>query len=293
MGQQVNVYESLNLYDSIGGVSKTITSPTQWFTEESVAKQYKIGTRLQVDDMVFHYGHCAEYAESGNYKGRGMMILGKQTAGTHLLPGYRRAGTVAAFTTASTTLTLTMDSEYAPTANEFEDGHITVRSYESAYAGMCRARIRTNDAESGDTTVFYLKEAMNGSGGGASSSPDAKVHWNQYAHVGQPAVDKGNRTCCVGCANVTITKDYYAWLQTWGPYVAQASDSVQGPGLGTYNSAVYFDAYGGFINPVMGSIYGEQTGSAQLAGFVMANRYSGAGIDKDWSPLVMLQITPL
>jgi len=271
---------------------KNLTGVDQWFTEESETQNYAIGTKLVVEDMVFYYGHCAEYAEEGNWKGRGMMNLGKQTSNAHTDPGHRRAATITAWATGATVLYVTMDSAYAPIADEFEDGQITVNS--SPWDGMCRGRIRTNDAElASGLTTFYLKEGIVG-GNTAGTTVDARITWNQYAHFGLPAVGSiANRCCCVGCANLSFTENYYGWLQTWGPFAGQTGEyGSEDMGLGPYNTQVYFDAYGGFINPATNSIYGEGIGKAQLAGFIVASRAGGAAESTNWSPLVMLQICP-
>jgi hypothetical protein len=57
MSQQVKVYRSIEYFDPKGFSEKILTSPTQWFTESSSNKEYPIGTKLLVEDMVFRYAH--------------------------------------------------------------------------------------------------------------------------------------------------------------------------------------------------------------------------------------------
>ena len=212
--------------------------------------------------------------------------MGKQNAANHA-NGYIPIGAGVAGVAGDKTLTLTLgtydpgDADYEATANEFENGEIYLES--SPWSGIVRGRIKSNDVTS-TTTKFYLKEGIIAA---TSVTPNGKLHWNQYAHVGKPKTDShcSRRCSVVGCLAVNATVDYYVWLQTWGPYLGQYGQPEQ-PGEGADNRSVYFDRYGAFVQ--LGA-----AGASQYAGHSLpctcdndADGMSG------WSPLVMLQIAP-
>jgi len=262
MGQQIRVYRSLELIDNKGSSEKIITAPTQWFTEESAAKQYEIGTKLVVEDMVFRYAHI-ETNRASAWRGRGMHNLGKQNT-AHGANGYIPVGTATAASAAATTLVLTLGTwdsgtaAYEATADEFKNGEVYLES--SPWTGAVRGRIRSNAATS-TTTTFQLKEGIVAAIG---TSPNGKLHWNQYAYVGTAISDSqcAFRCSCVGCLNVNGTADYYVWLQTWGPYMSQYGSTDQ-PGEGKDNRSVYFDRYGAFVQGSSTTYDNQYAGSNQ------------------------------
>jgi len=288
MGQQVNVYESLNLIDNKGFSEKIVTaSPNQWFTEASSNKQYEIGTKLVVEDMVFRYAHTNLYCDS-NWRGRGLANLGLQPAGTNG-NGHITIAAATAASAAATSLSVTLDHSYAATADEFKNGFIALQS--EPWSGWLTGRISGNDATS-TTTAIRLKEGIVAA---FDSTPGGKLFWNQYAYVGKAFTDSyaARRTSQVGClwTNVAANTEKYVWLQTWGPYVCQYGETEY-PGLGKSNRAVYFDNYGGIYTATTMSIYGEGQ-TAQLAGFSLGGSYDqDATGGEGWNPWIMLQISP-
>lgn len=242
--------------------------------------------------MVFHYCHTSAYATGA--KGRGQFNLGNQTSTAHAGSGHLTAVVVAA-DSGATEINLTLDNAYAATADEFKNGAIFARGY--PFTGPLHGRIRTNDAEVAATgyTKFYLKEGMT-TALVVHGTAIAKVHWNQYAYTGKPGTDSviAHKTSVVGCPWVALTADYYYWGQSWGPYMGQTGETgSEDIGLGAHCGMVYFDSYGGFLNPSSEGLYQEQSGKPQFAGFVLGNRYTVSGSTKQWTPWVLLQITPL
>lgn len=122
-GLLVAEYENyLGNGDPVTIYGKNLTSVDQWFNEESETKNYAIGTKMVVEDMVFRYGHIEVYRDSA-WRGRGMSNLGKQTSVSHLDAGYLNVSAGTAASAEATSLTLTIDNAYAATANEFENGY--------------------------------------------------------------------------------------------------------------------------------------------------------------------------
>jgi hypothetical protein len=203
--------------------------------------------------------------------------------------GHVLAASGTAASAGATTIVLTLDGSYSATADEFAEGFLYMES--SPWTGAVTGRIKSNDATS-TTTTFYLKEGIVAATG---ASPNAKVHWNQYAYVGKPYNDHHAAHFCstVGCSwvNVAANTEKYVWLQTWGPYIGQYAEAEQ-PGEGKTNRAVYFDSYGGFTNAATEATYGSGP-NAQYAGFSLPCTYTDtAEGNADWSPWVMLQISP-
>lgn len=274
-----------NEYENYGGndeqviiCGKNLTGTDQWFTEESSTKNYKIGTRMVVEDMVFRYAHISAYRASA-WRGRGMQNIGKQTSTNCLDDGYRTSSAMTAAAAGATSVTVTIDDSYSATANEFEDGVIAL--FPSTWTGIILGRIRSNTATS-TTTTFALKEGIQDACGITSTS---KINWNPYLYTGTPKTDSpiAFRSSPVGCLNVNATADYYVWLQTWGPYLGQYGMPTK-PGEGKDYRCVYFDRYGAFINGTDAGI------THQYAGFVLAGTAEDQG--DGWTPFVMLQLSP-
>jgi len=261
---------------------KSLTNVDQWFNEESATKNYAIGTKMEVEDMVFRYAHVNADSDSV-WRGRGTLNLGKN-AKVYTGHNYISAMTAASAAAETVTVTLTEDA----TADEFENGWMAL--FPSVWTGIVTGRVKRNDATS-TTTKLYLKEGIQAACGAASTG---RLHWNQYAYVGKPFTSADvtpGFSAVVGCAWVNCTADYYLWVQTWGPYMCQYSETEK-PGQGRYHRSVYFDSYGGFLNPATESIYNETTGDAQLAGFSLPCALNSTDEGSGWSPWVMLQISP-
>jgi len=275
-----NKFRDFELVDKKYGVERIICNPSQWFTEESVAKLFPYGTKLVAEDTVHRYGHISAYRASA-WRGRGMQNIGNQTATSCAASGFRPATTMTAASSGAVSVALTLDGSYSATADEFENGVIAI--FPSTWTGIVQGRVRSNTATS-TTTTFTLKEGIVADCGASSTS---KVHWNPYAYTGTPKTDSivAFRSSIVGCLNVNGTADYYAWLQTWGPYLGQYGLEAQ-PGEGKYNRSVYFDTYGAFIQ-------GGDNEHRQYAGFSLpCTADTDAVGSSGWSPLVMLQISP-
>lgn len=278
MSQQVKVYRELRFIDGLGNTERILTSPNQWFTEQSKAKQYPLGTKLVVEDMVFRYAHIHESSDSC-WRGRGLANLGKNLNGNALLP----ATAMTAASEHDTDVTITVSGV---SAGEFENGAMAL--FPSTWTGLITGRIKDNDATSGSSTKFYLKEGIQADCGAAST---AKIHWNQYAYTGKASTSHYVRfyVSQVGCLWENATADYYVWLQTWGPYMGQYSTYKMG--TSKWHRAVYFDGYGGMMEYNAADLYESGT-SAQYAGFCLGPSYDGTDTADAWTPWVMLQISP-
>jgi len=271
----------------------------QWYDEQSSTQLHQLGAKLVVDDgggeMVFRYAHIAANAASA-WRGRGMSNLGLYgddgTLGAD--NGFLYAATITEAAAGATEITVTLSgaggsNNITCAENELAGGYIVIMP--AVWTGWIGGRIRSNTAAVAGVMTVTLVEGIQDACAAASPT---RLTWNPYAYVGTPLTNGSawRWTSVVGCLNLNATVDYYVWLQTWGPYVAQTSAyGTYDIGRGTHDRNVFFDGYGGFMSSAYMVANGHPAENYQRAGFVLANTYAPTET-LSWMPLVMLQISP-
>jgi hypothetical protein len=180
--------------------------------DESATQQHAIGTRYAIDDRVFRYGHCystaalirggmcSSYNTGGTQKGA---YIGVQTAGDYFLD----------WTVQTSNITL----------NQFKDGYALIQ-------GGYYKKIKSNPAtSSGSVCRFELYEPITAT---AATGKTGLIVENLYANVYNKSQVGDWPGLPVGVPLISMTANYYGWLQTWGPCALM----TQNLGAGDANS---------------------------------------------------------
>lgn len=255
-------YENLNdgLQITYG---RNLTGTKQGIYEQSATKNYDIGTRRVLDDMVFRYCQ-AEPATGTTYKAiqPSRAVVNKHVPVT--------ASAVTAASVGASTITATVASV---AASSYKDGYIIQQN--SPWTQNSKLRIKDNT-----TTVFTLKEPLVLAVGASDTMLFSR---NMYSDVGMIVTNGTGKEYMswVAVPLLGITAEYYFWGQTWGPCCVQYGEgTTHRPGETASERAFSFDYYGAAIHA------DDYLEASMTFGWVIPNTWG------TWSMLMMLRLAP-
>lgn len=276
-------------YQNVGGhlqmtFGENLTGVQQGINEQSATKNYKVGTRRTIGNRVLYYAHAANVQ--------------------YLFPAYgvcnkndmSETGNVATTVAAGAT-SLTLTSVAAIAANAYEDGWLCPET--GTYGYFPYYQIKSNTVAGAGSIVYTvelyepLPHALSTSNETISimknefegvDSIRAYVVENQDWPAWETYISWVGVPLAVNSSDLTVTKDYYFWAQTWGPTVLMMSDLYGAGGLIERGMRFYRDG---------SVIIGSSTASMltyDYAGHLLPNcYYSGSAKDE---VLCMLEMRP-
>jgi len=260
------------VYNHIVGERMPGVGP-QSIREASLVKRYRTGARMQVGNMVFHYGHSDgtmvdnRIVFSRNPQDSGMTAIGA-------------AGVAAA---GVTTVTVQLAAGGGPA----QDGNMPLNHLEGGSiifmtaAGIYTRGIRTNSAVvggAGGTMVLTLDAPTLGA---LVATDSTEIIASKYASVVVGAETIVNSMLCtgVGVPSLVCATQSWLWLQTWGPCWVATELTL---GVGNENRSGFVVGNGSIRD------FAGASGAAQRAGTVMANAIGGG----QGAPFFNLELDP-
>jgi hypothetical protein len=225
---------------------------------DETTQRYKLGTRLAVDERVFHYARAGA--------------------------GLNRANTVMNFDSWSlTNEEPNQDAAIGATTIQVVNTTATENQYQGGWVAIFTTRLQvrhilSNEASDGTDTTLILD-------GGLEVAIANGTTWV----TGYPSIYYDTRTSAenfnsvVGVAVCTVASASYYWAQTWGPCYARAAGTV--PGVTAFDREVYAAGTGALYGHIQAE--GATAGGYQRLGYVLPRTSSGGG-----DQFFMLQLAP-
>lgn len=199
-------------------IAGRLKSASEICDESSFAK-HPIGTRYPIDDRVFHYAHCystmplirggmsASYNTGGTQKGA---FIGAQAAGDYFLNWTVQTSDI--------------------TKDQFKGGYALIQG------GYCK-KIASNPATAAASVCrFVLETPITET---VATGRTGLIVENIYANVYNKSQVGDWPGLPLGVPMISITADYYGWLQTWGPCALMTQNLAGGDanaeGVWAYN----------------------------------------------------------
>ena len=225
---------------------------------DETTQRYKLGTRLSVDERVFHY------ARAGAAINRSDTAMDADSWSlTNEAPNQSFAAGVSTIKVVNTTAT----------ANQYQGGWVAI------FTGRLQVRhILSNDASDGTDTTLYLDGAL-------EEAITADTTWV----TGYPSIYYDCRTAAenfhsvIGVSPCVVASGSYFWLQTWGPCYARAAGTV--PGVTALDREIYAAGTGALYGGIQAE--GATAGGYQKLGYLLPKTSAGGG-----DQFFMLQLTP-
>lgn len=225
---------------------------------DETTQRYKLGTRLAVDNRVFHY------ARAGAAMNRADTAMNADSWSlTNEEPNQSAA-------IGATTIQVVNASA---TKNQYQGGWIAI------FTGRLQVRhILANDASDGTDTTLYID-------GGLEEAITADSTWV----TGYPSIYYDTRTAAenfhsiVAVTPCVVASGSYYWAQTWGPCYARAAGTV--PGVTAFDREIYGAGTGALYGGIQAE--GATAGGYQRLGFLLPKTSSGGG-----DQFFMLQLAP-
>jgi hypothetical protein len=187
--------------------------------DESATQLLPLGTRYAVDDRVFRYAHCrsgaalirggmcSSYNTGGTQKGA---YIGTQTAGDYFLDWTVQTSDI--------------------TEDQFKGGYALIQG------GYCK-RIESNPATAASSVCrFVLETPITET---IATGRTGLIVENLYANVYNKSQVGDWPGLPVGVPMISMTANYYGWLQTWGPCALMTQNLAAGDanaeGVWAYN----------------------------------------------------------
>ncbi|KKK65758.1 hypothetical protein LCGC14_2970920 [marine sediment metagenome] len=265
----LNTDPASNLPGKIIAPAVSMTGVRQEYDEASTTQRYKIGSRMVVDERVFHYAKAGATLDCG---------LGAFNTYTQ----HVSFALVAIASSGATSLVVTVGGGDGVAGNgdiaedELFGGYIVI--WPADMTETMNRRVVGNTATTGGGTMTVtldrpLSAALVG-------TDHAEIMACQYLNVQTASPAYGFHTV-VGMPPVSATINQYLWLQTWGPVWITA---LAGAGDGNHNRRVYFRENGSVMKNDAGATYAN----SQLAGYILANAPGGG----QGAPFIQLMLAP-
>lgn len=235
-----------------GGVWQDVYTAT-------VAQNYREGTRMVMDDRVFHYGHALEAL---------IKMMGAYNHGQFPIN--------AALTTAAVIGTSVLSAPIAGVAvDAYRGGWITLFT-----APLQMRRILGNDASIGAETLLYLDGPWQL---GAIVTTWCTGYPNIYSNIQAPPAPDPDYISFVCVPLITVPNGSFFWGQTWGPCWGVADSTV--PGSTPNARDIYFATSGNLLAAGVPPGFGAY--GMQRAGYLLPRTSFGNG-----DQFYMLQLQP-
>jgi len=194
-----------NLMSRIIAPAVSITGEYQDYDEQDVTQNYRIGSRMQVDDRVYYYSQAVA-AIVYPYQFRLCVSTDQVLAVNDLI---------------STTATTVLGTQVTLTVGAFQGGAIPANDLEGGYvecnaAGIYAWRriVSNNLAAAGVVTITVDRPFGQIFAIGAQFS----IHKSLYKNVADPVTAAlAGFQPAVGLPPIPVTIAWYFWLQTYGP----------------------------------------------------------------------------
>lgn len=226
--------------------------------DDSTTQLYDLGTRLCVDERVFHYARAGEALNR-------MQACCNNDSWSLTNEEPNQAAVVGATDIQVVNTT--------GTADLYKGGWVAIFT-----SRLQVRRIIKNDASDGTDIKLYLD-------GPLEAAIVADTTWvTGYPSIYYDCRHSASNYNTIVCVPVcTVASGSYFWGQTWGPCYMRAISTV--PGLTAYDREVYFGGEGDAYGHIQAE--GDTAGGYQRAGYLLP-RTSGSGGDQ----FFMLQLTP-
>ncbi|GAH84707.1 unnamed protein product, partial [marine sediment metagenome] len=236
---------------------------------------YNIGSRMVVDDRVFHY------AQAGNTLNCG---LGAFNAITQHV-AFAVVAEVANEGDYTVTITMGANDGVGASGNMAEDelvnGYCVIWPADMSEC-MNRRIVGNTVVEGGAGGPLTLRLDRPLSGGLVAATDHVEVMASPYLNV-QTAPPAFGFHSVMGMPPIAAIITQYLWLQTWGPVWITPGGLMQAS-IGFLNRRVYFREDGSIDENPVGTAYAD----SQLAGYVLCNaRLEGQG-----APFIQLMLAP-
>jgi len=248
-------------------------SEADLFTQ-TVGQKYPIGTQLRKNAMLFRY--CKAGATMGVGHQGSLKVSYLQTpdlAGASTHNGCATSSPVVAVVAGDTSIKIV---DAAAVKNEYENATLIV--YDDTNLAVPQYTILGNDVSDGTNTMCYIappgfKYAIPTTGIGITA------YLNPYSKVHGAVVTGTNFYSAIGYARLSITDDYYFWMQTAGPITGLTMDSGYTAGITAYGRDVFANTDG--------SLYGQ----ASTARYYQRIGYLLGGTSAEYADnFIMLQL---
>jgi len=257
-----------NLPGRIIAPAVSVTGVRQEYDEASTTQHYKIGSRMVVDERVFHYGKAGATLDCG---------LGAFNTYTQHIS----FALVAIAASGATSIVVTVGAGDGVAADgviaedELVGGYVVI--FPADMTEVMNRRVVGNTAgTSGNPMTVDLDRPLSTA---LVGTDHAEIMASQYLNV-QTGGPYGFHTV-VGMPPISATINQYLWLQTWGPVWITP---LAGAGAGNQNRRLYFRENGSVMRNDASGSYAD----SQLAGYVLANA-PGEG---QGAPFTQLMLAP-
>jgi len=267
----LNTDPASNLMSSIIAPAVSLTGVRQDYDEASDTRHYNIGSRMVVDDRVFHYG-CA-----GNTLNCGLGAFNAITQHVSF-------ALVAIAAEGAYSLVVTVGGGDGVLGNgniaedELKGGYIIIWPADMSECMNRRVVGNTEVTGGGDMTVTLDRPLS----GALVGTDHAEIMASPYLNV-QTAAPAFGFHSVVGMPPIAATVGQYLWLQTWGP-VWITPGGAGTLSVGFLNRRAYFREDGSVQDDPAGTGYA----ASQLAGYVLCNA-PGEG---QGAPFIQLMLAP-
>ena len=236
--------------------------PEQGILVESAVQNYRVGSRLQLED-----GRVFRYCEAGEDMDKTCIGAGP---GTGLIEG----NTAVAAAAGAKQLTIV---NATAVAHQYKDGWVVLFTHpvNPAVAHEVMLRIRDNEATSGGNVVIYLKDPLPE----AAALPTFTSIWpNMYRNILTLWLHQQGLMSVTNVPPIPVTSGYFYWGQTWGMCFGVPSPAF-GSGASERDLVFHID---GSLRLRLADVGGSQ----QRAGFLIPE--TTLGNDQGY----MLQLSP-
>ncbi len=184
----------------IHGFDAGVIIPAQDIYEQSATQKHALGKRLVLGDRVFRYAKC----------GGSNLAAGKMTQAPAPVANHKNIAWASGGAAGSKTVTLTLGAT-AATANQYADGYLHVN--DATGEGQCY-RIKSHPAANASATLelTLYDEIVTALASGSECTLTA----NKYNGL-IVAPNGGLTSIVIGVPLITVTANYYMWVQTKGP----------------------------------------------------------------------------
>ncbi|KKK82105.1 hypothetical protein LCGC14_2806720 [marine sediment metagenome] len=264
--------------DPVRGLPGRIIAPAvsstgtyQDYDEASATQNYTIGSRMVVDERVFHY------AKAGNTLAGGLGAFNALTQHVSFaLVAIAASGATSIVVTVGAGDGVAADGVIA--ADELVGGYVVIWPADMGDT-MNRRVVGNIAATSGSSMTVDLDRPLSAA---LVGTDHAEIMASPYLNV-QKATPAFGFHSVAGMPPIAATVDQYLWLQTWGPVWITPGGLGQAS-VGFLNRRVYFREDGSIDENPVGGIYAD----SQLAGYVLANA-PGEG---QGAPFIQLMLAP-
>ena len=273
-----------------------LTGVEQEVTVSDATQRYRIGSRMQDGDRVFHYGQIAVTGGYGITTWPTQVRVGAGVA-TGIWPGNDETNVVGAVAGVAGAYTITYVCTANIAANQFQGGII---AFAGAQYGHSNRILSHALCLAGNTVILYLEDplALIIAAGQAATlyrNPFACVYSPWQGTIEAIANPNNQRLTLIGMPLVQGLAGEFQWFQTWGPCVSVSGSGAEGTNI--EERELVFDNQDGTVE-LAGPVWGAGR-SFQRAGYILPSTNTavalpavGTGGGQNGMIHFMLQVMP-